>query len=199
MTKQKLSTRVMAGCGVLIGVAVVLQYIEISIPIMPSFVKLDFSDLPEIIGAFAYGPLAGVIITVLKNVIHMLVSQSGFVGELSNALLGSTFCLISGLVYKNHKTKKGALIGGLLGSLAMALISYPINLYLIYPLYITVLHFPLEAIIGMYQVINPSVKTLSEALLMFNVPFTLVKGLLDVLFSMLIYKRISPLLKGVKK
>ena len=75
-------TRLIAGCGILIAVAVILQYIEISIPIMPAFLKLDFSDLPEIIGAFAYGPLAGCAITIIKNLIHMAVSQSGFVGEL---------------------------------------------------------------------------------------------------------------------
>ena len=75
-------TRLIAGCGILIAVAVILQYIEISIPIMPAFLKLDFSDLPEIIGAFAYGPLAGCVITIIKNIIHMAVSQSGFVGEL---------------------------------------------------------------------------------------------------------------------
>ena len=87
--KKKISIRVIAGCGMLVAVAVVLQYIEISIPIMPSFIKLDFSDLPELIGAFAYGPLFGVIISLLKNLIHMLFSQSGFVGELSNFILGA--------------------------------------------------------------------------------------------------------------
>ena len=198
-SSKKINTRMIAGCGVLIGVAVILQYIEFAIPVMPSFVKLDLSDLPEIIGAFAYGPLAGVIITVLKNVIHMLASQSGFVGELSNAILGSTFCLVAGLIYKKNKTKKSAIIGGIAGSIAMALISFPVNLYIIYPMYITILNFPEEAIIGMYQVINPNVTMLSEALLWFNVPFTLVKGLIDVLLCTLIYKRISPILKGINK
>ena len=196
---KKLNTRVIAGCGVLIGVAVILQYIEIAIPVMPSFVKLDLSDLPEIIGAFAYGPLAGVIITVLKNVIHLLASQSGFVGELSNAILGSTFCLVAGLIYKKEKTKKNAIIGGVAGAIAMALISFPVNLYIIYPMYFTILGYPEVAIIGMYQALNPNVETLSQALLWFNVPFTLVKGLIDVLLCTLVYKRISPILKGVKK
>lgn len=195
---KKLNTRVIAGCGVLIGVAVILQYIEFPIAIMPSFIKLDLSDLPEIIGAFAYGPLAGVIITVLKNVIHLLASQSGFVGELSNALLGCAFVIPAGLIYKSNKNKKNAFVGGLVGAITMALVSFPLNLYLIYPLYINILHFPLEAIIGMYKAINPSINSLSQALLVFNVPFTFFKGLADVLLCILVYKRISPLLKGVK-
>ena len=80
-------TKKVTRCGMLIGIAIILQYIEISIPIMPSFIKLDFSDLPELIGAFAYGPFTGVLIALIKNIIHMAVSQSGFVGELSNFLL----------------------------------------------------------------------------------------------------------------
>ncbi len=188
-------TRLIAGCGILIAVAVILQYIEISIPIMPAFLKLDFSDLPEIIGAFAYGPLAGCVITIIKNIIHMAVSQSGFVGELSNAILGCVFCLVAGLWYKSHKNKKGAIIGGILGTVAMAIVSVPSNYFIIYPMYYNILMLPEPVVLGMYQVLLP-VNSIFEALLIFNVPFTLVKGLIDVFFCTLIYKRISILLKG---
>lgn len=91
--------------------------------LIPNFIKLDFSDLPELIGAFAYGPVAGVIICLLRNLIHMAVSQSGFVGELSNFILGAVFALVAGLIYKKMKTKKGALLGGTAGAAAMAGIS----------------------------------------------------------------------------
>ena len=188
-------TRLIAGCGILIAVAVILQYIEISIPIMPAFLKLDFSDLPEIIGAFAYGPLAGCVITIIKNIIHMAVSQSGFVGELSNAILGCVFCLVAGFWYKSHKNKKGAIIGGILGTVAMAIVSVPSNYFIIYPMYYNILMLAEPVVLGMYQVLLP-VNSIFEALLIFNVPFTLVKGLIDVFFCTLIYKRISILLKG---
>ena len=188
-------TRLIAGCGILIAVAVILQYIEISIPIMPAFLKLDFSDLPEIIGAFAYGPLAGCVITIIKNIIHMAVSQSGFVGELSNAILGCVFCLVAGFWYKSQKNKKGAIIGGILGTVAMAIVSVPSNYFIIYPMYYNILMLPEPVVLGMYQVLLP-VNSIFEALLIFNVPFTLVKGLIDVFFCTLIYKRISILLKG---
>ena len=188
-------TRLIAGCGVLIAVAVILQYIEFSIPVVPAFLKLDFSDLPEIIGAFAYGPLAGCAITIIKNLIHMAVSQSGFVGELSNAILGCVFCLVAGAYYKSHKSKKGAIIGGILGAVAMALFSVPSNYFIIYPMYYNIMGLPQPVILGMYQVLLP-VKNIFEALLVFNLPFTLVKGLIDVFFCTLVYKRISILLKG---
>lgn len=189
-------TRRIVGCGVLTAVAVVLQYIEISIPIVPSFIKLDFSDLPELIGAFAYGPVVGVLIALLKNLIHMAVSQSGFVGELSNFILGAVFAGVAGLIYSRKKTKKNALIAGVVGAVVMALVSLPSNYFLIYPLYYSVLGFPEEAVFGMYKALLPSVKNMVECLLIFNVPFTFVKGLISVAVTMLVYQPLRPFLKG---
>ena len=190
--------RVITGTAMLTAVAAVLQFIEVSIPIMPSFIKLDFSDLPEIIGAFAYGPVAGVLIALLKNIIHLPFSNSMYIGELSNFILGAIFALTAGLIYKRKKTKKTAFIAGAAGAFAMAAVSIVTNYFVIYPLYYNVLGFPEEAILQMYQVILPSVKSILQALIVFNVPFTFVKGLISVLISMVIYKPISPLLKGKK-
>ena len=198
MSKTQKKTRLIAGCGMLTAAAVVLQYIEFAIPIMPSFIKLDFSDLPELIGAFAYGPLAGIIIALLKNLIHMAVSQSGFIGELSNFLLGAVFAGVAGVIYKKNQTKKGAMLGGLLGAACMAAVSLPSNLFIIYPLYYNVMGFPEPAILGMYQALLPAVKNMVQALLIFNVPFTFIKGLICVGVSMLIYKPLSPVLHGTK-
>ena len=201
MQKEKNSikkTKVITGCGLLIAVAVVLQYIEIPIPIIPSFIKLDFSDLPEIIGAFAYGPLAGVLIALIKNVIHLPASGSQFVGELSNFILGASFAFTAGMIYKYKKTKKTALVAGICGALVMAAVSLPLNYFAIYPMYYSILNFPEPAVLGMYQAILPSTKNIFEALLIFNIPFTFVKGAIDVIFCMLIYKPLSPVLKGKK-
>lgn len=188
--------RMITGTAMLTAVGVVLQYIEISIPIIPSFIKLDFSDLPELIGAFAYGPATGVLICLFRNLIHMAVSQSGFVGELSNFILGAVFALTAGLIYKHNKTKKGAVIGGIAGAIVMAAVSLPSNYFIIYPLYYSVLGFPESAVLGMYQALLPRVKNIFEALLIFNVPFTLAKALICTVVAILIYKPLSPLLKG---
>ncbi|MDY3036390.1 MAG: ECF transporter S component [Absicoccus sp.] len=184
-------TKKVTRCGMLIGIAIILQYIEISIPIMPSFIKLDFSDLPELIGAFAYGPFTGVLIALIKNIIHMAVSQSGFVGELSNFLLGATFAAVAGYVFQKNPTKSGILKASALGAVAMALISWPINYWIIYPLYYNVLGFPEVAILQMYQLLIPSIKSIGQALLIFNVPFTLIKGILNGVIMILIYNRIQ--------
>lgn len=190
----KVNVRLIVGTGMLSALAFVLQYLEFPIPVMPGFIKFDFSDFPALIGAFAYGPVAGILVEFIKNLLHCTVTQSFTVGELSNFILGAIFTGTAGLIYKKNKTKKGAVIGAIVGSLAMGIVSFPSNLFVVYPAYNKFM--PMDAIIGMYSEILPSVGKLWQALLIFNVPFTIVKGLVSTLITVLIYKRISPVLKG---
>ncbi|MCR5784079.1 MAG: ECF transporter S component [Eubacterium sp.] len=177
------------------ALAFILMYLEFPLPIMPSFIKLDFSDLPALIGAFAYGPIAGVLIELIKNVLHMFVSQSGAVGELSNFMLGALFVLPAGIIYKRKKNKKSAIIGALAGAVISALASIPSNYFIVYPVYTAFM--PMDAIIGMYQAIRPSTSSLLEALIVFNAPFTFCKELISVIITVVIYKPLSPILKGI--
>ena len=197
---QKQKTHRIAVAALLAAVAAVLQFVEFSIPIMPAFVKLDISDLPALLGTFSLGPVYGVAIQLVKNLLHLPFGSSACVGELSNFLLGATFALIAGIVYKKHKNRSGALWGSVAGAAAMALISLPLNYFIVYPAYVVLYGLPLEAIVGMYQEILgtvaqiPTGNALFNCLLVFNVPFTLCKGLLDVALCFLIYKPLSPLL-----
>ena len=109
-------------------------------------------------------------------------------------LLGAVFAFIAGIVYKKHKNRGGALWGSVAGAAAMAVISIPINYFIVYPAYVVLYQMPLEAIVGMYQAILPAADSLWKCLLIFNVPFTFCKGLLDVGLCFLIYKPLSPLL-----
>ena len=193
-------THKLAVAAMLTAAAAVLQFIEFSIPIMPSFVKLDLSDLPALLGSFALGPWWGALIQLVKNLLHLPFGSSAGVGELCNFLLGGVFVLVAGLVYHHRKTRGSALLGSILGAAAMALVSLPLNYFFVYPAYIAILHFPEEAIISAYEAILgsvahfPTANPLLNCLLIFNVTFTLVKGLLNVLISFLIYKPLSPLL-----
>ena len=189
---EKSNVTKLAIIAMLAAVAVVLQYLEFPVPLVPSFLKMDLSDIPELIGAFIIGPFGGVLICLVKNLVHLIVSQSGFVGELSNFMLGAVFSLIAGFIYKHHKTKTNALIACLVGSIAMALVSLPTNYYIVYPIYAS-LFGGMETILGLYKAILPAADTLWKALLIFNVPFTLVKGLLCAVVTMLIYKPLSRL------
>lgn len=193
-TKSKVNIRLLVGTGMLSGLAFVLQYLELQIPLMPWFIKFDFSDLPALIGAFAYGPLVGVIVEFIKNLLHCTVTQSFTVGELSNFILGAVFTATAGLIYKKNKAKKGAIIGAVVGSVVMGIISFPSNLFIVYPAYAKFT--PMNEIIDAYSKLLPSVGKLWQALLIFNVPFTIVKGLISTLITVLVYKRLSPVLKG---
>lgn len=187
----------LAVAGMLSAVAFALMYIEFPIPaLIPSFIKLDVSDLPELLAAFALGPIWGIAVTLLKNVLFCLLhgTHSGYVGELCNFLLGSVFSFTAGLIYHRSKTRRSALLGAVAGAAAMALVSVPINYFIVYPAYVVIYHMPMEAIIGMYQAINPAAGDLITCLVLFNVPFTMCKGLLDVLLCFLIYKPLSPIL-----
>ena len=186
------------------AIAFALMFIEISLPIIPSFIKFDISDLPALFGAFALGPFYGVAIEFFKNILHILLkgTSRAFVGEMSNFLLGSVFCIVAGFIYKSNKSKKRAIIACLAGALAMGLISLPINYWVVYPAYVKVYKMPLDAIIGMYKAILGSVgniptrNALFNCLLIFNVPFTFVKGIVDALICILIYKPLSKFIKG---
>ena len=136
--------------AMLSAVAFVLMFLDFPIPmIMPSFVKMDFSDLPELLGAFALGPMYGVLISLIKNLIHLLLASStGGVGELCNFLFGAVFAWVAGFVYKRNKTRRSAVLGAVLGAAAMAIVSIPLNYFLTYPAYVVIYGMPLDAIIG---------------------------------------------------
>ena len=188
--------RKLCGTAMLGAVAYVLMFLEFPIPIIPSFIKMDFSELPALIASFAYGPVSGVAVCLIKNLIHLINTQSGGVGELSNFILGAVFVFSAGMVYKKLHTKTGATLGALIGAITMALISIPSNYYIVYPVYTAFM--PMEAIIGAYKAINPHVNTLLDCLITFNMPFTFAKGLCSLLITSFIYKPLSPILHGYK-
>ncbi len=193
--KSSKRVRYIAVTGVLAGIAFLLQFFEIPLPmIMPTFIKFDFSDLPALVGAFAMGPVSGILIELIKNILHTTTSGSFGVGELSNFMLGAVFVATAGCVYKFQKNKKGAVIGAIVGALAMALVSLPSNYFIVYPVYYNFM--PEETILAAYQAIIPGMKSILQSLICFNVPFTFVKGMIDVLITLLIYKHISPILHG---
>ena len=183
--------------AMLSAVAFILMFIEFPIPaLIPSFVKMDISDLPELLAAFSLGPIYGVAVTFLKNLLHIVFkgTSSAYVGELFNFLMGSVFAFSAGFIYQWKKSRKSALLGSVVGAALMAVISVPLNYFVVYPAYVVCYGMPLEAIIGMYQAILPSADSLIKCLTIFNLPFTFCKGMLDVLLCFLIYKPLSPLL-----
>ena len=148
---QRARTHRIAVTAMLSAAATVLMFLEFPIPfLIPSFVELDFSELPALLAAFSLGPVSGVIVCLVKNVIKgLLFSGTGGVGEMCNFLLGVCFIIPAGLIYRYKKTRSGALVGALVGAVIMAVCSVPVNYFISYPVYTKFL--PIDVIIGMYQ------------------------------------------------
>lgn len=193
-TSSNLSARTMASVAMLSAVSFVLMLLDFSVPFMPGFIKLDVSELPALIGAYALGPVAGVLVCLVKNLLHLFVTSTGGVGEVSNFLLGAVFVSIAGVLYKRSKNRRGAFLGAVAGAVSMAVVSVFTNYYVVYPVYTAFM--PMEGIIAAYNAIYSGIDNLWQALLIFNMPFTFVKGMLCTAITFIVYKKISPILKG---
>lgn len=191
------SVRPLAVTAMLSAVGCVLMMLDFPLPMLiPAFVKMDVSELPALLASFSLGPVYGVIVCLVKNVLASIFHGSTLgIGEICNFLLGAVFVGVAGLLYKRHKTRKVAVLGALVGAVLMAVASVPVNYFLTYPMYAAAFG-GMDAILAAYREINPNAGTLLGCLVMFNMPFTLVKGLLDVLLCFLIYKPLSPILHG---
>ena len=194
VSKSSNRTRVLAVTAILSAVAFVLQYFEVPVPLMPSFIKLDFSDMPALIGAFAYGPLWGVLIELIKNALQLTSTATGGVGELANFLMGAAFVLTAGAIYRAHKTKRTALLGCLAGSFAMGIAAALANYYILLPLFEQFM--PLHQLIASFEAFIPFIHSKRDIVLYNALPFNVLKGLAISLITMLSYKSLRPILKG---
>lgn len=187
----------MTATAVMAAVSFILMLLEFSTPLTPGFLKFDFSDLPALITAFALGPVWGVAVELIKNLLHMPFSHTSCVGELANFIVGASMVLPAGLIYRKSKTRGGALAACLVGAVVASLVSFPVNYFITYPFYSGFM--PMETIIGLYSAIIPAANTLVRALIIVNIPFTFVKCLCCTVITFAVYKRLSPLLKGTSK
>ena len=200
-TSGKGNVKRLTTTAMLSAIAVILMYMEIPVPFMPGFIKLDISDLPALFGTFVYGPLCGVTICLVKNVLHSFATNTVFVGEISNFILGCAFVVPAGMIYQKMKNKKGAIIASLTGSVAMALLSIVSNYFFVYTVRRTVVRcseaefMSKDLILQAYQAIFPGVKSILQALVVFNVPFTLLKGLICVVLAWILYVPLAPILR----
>ncbi|MCH5138971.1 ECF transporter S component [Clostridiaceae bacterium UIB06] len=173
-----------------------LMFIEVPIPIFPAFLKIDISDLPALIGAFALGPAAGIGIELLKNILHGIFkgAETAFIGELANFVVGSVLAFSAGYVYSKNKSKRTAALGLVVGTLAMTVVASVFNYFVLLPLYEKVLHFPISAIVAMGSKVNSNIKDLNSLIVWSIAPFNLIKGAILSVLTMAAYKSVSSVL-----
>ena len=182
--------------GILSAVAAVLMLFELPLWFAPPFYKLDFSEIPILIGSFALGPLAGVIMELLKNLLNLLMdgTTTAFVGEFANFVTGCAFVLPAALIYKHKKSLKSALFGLVLGTLSLVIVGALMNYYILVPTFSELYHLPLENIVAMGTAVNASISDLKTLIIFAVMPFNLIKSLACSAVTLLLYKRVSKIL-----
>lgn len=188
-------TRYLTKIGLLSAFAALLMFLELPLPMMPVFLKLDISELPAVIAAFSMGPVAAILVDLLKNVIHAFNTQTMMIGEMANLLVGIAFLVPTGYIYKKRSDMLGAAVALLCGTLSMMLAASFLNYYVLLPLYQAVLHFPLEKIILLGTAANPHIVDLKTFITLAIVPFNAIKGIVIALFTLVLYKKVLPLLR----
>ncbi len=190
----------MVKIGLLAALAGVLMLVfKFPLPFAPPFMTVDFGDVPSLIAGFALGPIAGIITVIIKNIINVMFNgtMTAFVGEFSNMIVGSAFVGISALVYKKHKTRKHAIFGLAVGLICMTLIATLSNYFVVFPLYAKAFGIPIQALVDQAAMVNARVSSFEALMLFAVVPFNLVKGALNALVTIFIYKYISDIFKRI--
>ena len=198
-TRKKMIYRI-AVTGVMTALAEVLMMLEIPLPLMPAFLKYDLSDIPALFTGFVCGPIAGVIVELLKNLIHMPLTNTQYIGEVANFISGSIFVLAGTLVYRRIRGKKGVALSLAVGTVALTIATSFVNYFFCLPLYEKVMGFPLPAIIDMCNKANTVVTIDSklDVILMTFVPFNIFKGITISVMAFLLYLPIQVLFEGKK-
>ena len=198
---ERSRTRTITQIAMLGALAGVLMNIEFPIPFLaPSFYQLDFSEIPVLVGTFAMGPVAGILIEVVKVLVHLVTmgTVTAGVGDLANFIFGCTFVVPAGLIYQKKKSKKSAVIGMIAGTLFMAFIGCFLNAFVLLPAYGKAFGMPVDALVAMGTAVNPAINSLLTFVVLAVAPFNILKGLIVGVITFLLYKHVSPILHGTQ-
>ncbi len=182
--------------GVLAAIATILRFLETPLPLIPGFLKLDFSNIPALIGGYALGPVAGTAILLVKNLIYLPFSSTMGVGEIADFVISASLVLTGSLIYKYNKSRKGAVLGMASGSALMSLVVGPLmNYFVLVPFYAWLFFgSSVDAIVQLAAAVNPGITNVWTYVLFAVVPFNIVKCLAVCVITGLLYKPLSPLL-----
>lgn len=194
-----LTTRKVATIGMFSAIAMILHVLDFPVPFAPPFYKLDFSELPILIGSFAFGPVAGVLMEFLKILLKLCIkgTSTAFVGDLANFVVGCSFVLPASIIYSFVKTKKGAVISCISGTLIMTVFGTAFNALYLLPAFSILYETPLDQILEMGKAVNPLIsgKSITGFVMACVAPLNLIKGVFSSIVAMFIYKPLSPIIK----
>ncbi|MEG1993461.1 MAG: ECF transporter S component [Oscillospiraceae bacterium] len=190
----RVSTQKIVILGLFAAISTLLMYVETPLPFMPPFLKLDVSGVPILIAAFLFGPWEAITVTLLKDLVHLLSTQTGGVGELADFLILASFSVVVAYVYRNNKTKKGAGVSLLFGAITIAIMGGITNKFLLIPFYSKVM--PIDAIVSACNKINPMIDSINGYIFFGAIPFNIIKGVVISFITLLVYKKLSVYIKS---
>lgn len=194
-TAHRANARTVTMTAMLAAISYLLAFLEFPVPLSPAFARMDLSDFPALVGAFAFGPVCGMMIELIKNGLQALGTSTGGIGELANFLMGGAYVLTAGMIYRYRKTKKTAWIACIISSIVMGIAAALANYFILLPMF--EMFMPLDQVIASFGEFLPFIQTKLDVVLYNAFPFNLLKGLVIGVFTMLIYKRLTPVLKGI--
>lgn len=194
MSHDQRKLRNMVKVGILAAMSFILMFVQFPIPVAPPFMKVDLADVPALIGGFSMGPIYGVLIQLIKNILNLSKTSTYGVGEISNFVVGGLFVFVSSSIYKKNKTKKNATIAMICGMLIMTLAATLSNAFIIFPLYGKAMGVDMNAFVAIAHKTNSLVKSYFTMMIFAIVPFNLIKGFIEILVTKLLYKHVSSIL-----
>ncbi|WP_257790941.1 ECF transporter S component [Candidatus Formimonas warabiya] len=180
--------------SIMAALSFLIMLIEFPLPFMPPFMQIDLSEIPALLTAFSLGPGAGVLVELIKNILHLLKSQTAGIGELANFVVGIALVIPAGLIYKWNKSKKGAFLALVVGVVIMAAVASVFNYFVLLPLYARVLGFSTDAVISLGKQANHLIVDLKTLIAYGIIPFNIIKGFIVSVIVLVVYKRLSPVL-----
>lgn len=194
----KSNVRTLVMVAMLGAISMVLYLFDFPLWFAPSFYKIDFSEVPVMIGSFALGPVAGAMIELVKCLLKLVIkgTETAFVGDIANYVIGCALIVPAGIIYKKNKSKKAAIAGMAAGTLFLVIVGCFVNAYVLLPTYGKAFGMPIDALVGMGSAVNPAITSVTTFVLLAVAPFNLLKGIMVSAITLVIYKYVSPLLKG---
>ena len=180
--------------GLFAAISTILMFFEMPLPLMPPFLKVDLSAVPILIMGFMYGPIPAIYVTVIKDLIHMLSSQTGCVGELADIIVISSFAVVSSLLFRRNPSHRSAAISVVAGVATITVVGSLANKFMLIPFYSKVM--PLEAIIDACHAVNPMIDSMDAYVLFGADPFNLIKGTIISLLTLLLYKKLASFIRS---
>ena len=189
-----MSTKFIARTAVFTAISIILYtvpFLKFSLPIFPAFLEIHLDEIPALMAGFAYGPLSGFLVILVKTVVKLPLTGTAGVGELADFIYSAAFVLPAAFIYKKHRTLKGALISLLIATAMQLVVASFGTTFIMLDIYSVLYHLPKQVILGMCQKINPSVTNLTwPFLLMVGLPFNALKDAIVVVVTFLLYKRL---------